>query len=334
MQTVCVLIGLDWAEPMMQFFCMSHVQASPMNTCSLFNILVIFELLGIFLIVFLSFPLFLFTLVVSMAPKRKFTPARNPHRSKASSSSDPALLSLRFRDDDAHKAFSENFSRRGVHSERQVILVDFTDTNLPTIIHNREWESLCDVSVTCPLVLIQEFYSNMHGIDRSVPLLFTCVRGTRIPVTPQLVADVLWVPKIEFPNYPSCECLRTICKDELKVAFYERPSDWGDRQFTPCRPFAKGPRFINMVMTFVLDPLSYYNSITEPPARFLLSLLEHLTIDFPSHFILSIIDVYLDLASRDKLVFPSAITRILHYFFVHFPSSDHFFVMCAILRYH
>jgi len=83
-------------------------------------------------------------------------------------------------------------------------------------------------------------------------------------------------------------------------------------------------------MTFVLHPLSYYNSITEPHARFLLSLLEHLIIDFPSHFILSIIDVYKDMASRDKLIFPSAITRILHHFSVPFPASDHFTYMCAI----
>ena len=87
---------------------------------------------------------------------------------------------------------------------------------------------------------------------------------------------------------------------------------------------------MNMVMTFVLHPLSHYNSITKPRARFLLSLLEHLTIDFPSHFILPIIDVHLDSASRDKLIFPSAITRILRHFSVPFPSSDHFTVMCAI----
>ena len=102
------------------------------------------------------------------------------------------------------------------------------------------------------------------------------------------------------------------------------------RQFTPCRPFAKGPRFINMVMTFVLYPLSHYNSITEPRAWFLLSLFKHLTIDFSSHFILSVIDVRLDLASHDKLIFPSAIMRILRHFSILFPSFDHFPVMCAI----
>ena len=87
---------------------------------------------------------------------------------------------------------------------------------------------------------------------------------------------------------------------------------------------------MNMVMTFVLDPLSHYNSITEPHAQFLLSLLEHLTIDFPSHFILSIIDIHLDSTSSDKLIFPSAIMRILRHFSVPFPLFGHFSIMCAI----
>ena len=170
----------------------------------------------------------------------------------------------------------------------------------------------------------------MHGIDRSVPLFFTRVRGTCIPVTPQLVTDVLHVPRIEFLDYPSCERLRTVSRDELMSSFCKRPTAWGEHLFTSCRPFAKGPRFMNMVMTFILHPLSHYNSITKPRARFLLSLLEHLTIDFPSQFILPIIDVCLDSASRDKLIFLFAITRILHHFSVPFRSSDHFIVMCAI----
>ena len=119
-----------------------------------------------------------------MAPKRKSTLARNPLHFGASSSSNPSPSNVWFYDDDAFKAFSENFSRRGIHSERQVILSDFADTDLPSVIHNRVWESLCDVPVTCPLVLIHEFYSNMHEIDRSVPLFFTRIRGTRILITP------------------------------------------------------------------------------------------------------------------------------------------------------
>ena len=49
-----------------------------------------------------------------------------------------------------------------------------------------------------------------------------------IPVTPQLVADVLRVPRIEFPDYPSCKRLWTVSNDELMAAFCEHPSDWGD----------------------------------------------------------------------------------------------------------
>jgi len=119
---------------------------------------------------------FLFTLVMSMAPKRKSAPSRNLLRFRASSSSfDPTPSHIRFRDDDARKDFSKNFSRRGVHLEHQVILADFTDTDLPDVIHSRGWESLCKVPVTCPFVLIQEFYSNMHGFNYSIPLFSTHV---------------------------------------------------------------------------------------------------------------------------------------------------------------
>ena len=169
-----------------------------------------------------------------MAPKCKSTPAQNPLHSGASSSTDPSPSIVRFCDDDAFKAFLKNFSRRGIHSKCQVILSDFADTDLPSVIHSRGWESLCDVPVTYPLVIIQNFYSNMHGIDRSVPLFFTRVRGTRIPVTPQLVANVLRVPRIEFPDYPSCERLRTVSRDELMSFFCKRPTAWGEHLFTPC----------------------------------------------------------------------------------------------------
>ena len=149
-------------------------------------------------------------------------------------------------------------------------------------------------------------------------------------VTSDIVSDMLHVPRVAHPDYLGCERLRIVSKDELISTFCERPSNWGDRQFTPCTTFAKDPRFLNMVMTFVLFPLSHYNSITKPRTRFLLSLLEHITIDFPLHFILSIVDVFRNTATHDKLIFPSAITRILRHFFVPFPVSDHFHVMCAI----
>ena len=265
-----------------------------------------------------------------MAPKRKSTLSQNPLRSEAFSSTDPTPFSVQFHDEKAKSDFFENFSRRGIHSERQVILLDFSNTDLPTAIYSRGWKSLCDVPVTCPSMLIQEFYSDMHGFDFSIPHFITSILGTRIVVTPQIVANVLRVLRVEFPDYPGCDRLKTVSKDELIAAFCERPSDWGERQFTCCLGFAKGPRFLNMVMTFVLHPFSHYNSITEPHARFLLSLIEGLTIDFPSHFILSIIDVYKNTTTRDKLIFASAIMRLLRHFDVHFPSSNAFPVMGAI----
>ena len=154
----------------------------------------------------------------------------------------------------------------------------------------------------------------MHGFDFSVPYFITCIRDTSILVTPKIVSDVLRVPRLKFPNYPGCDLLKTKSKDELISAFCKRPSDWGEHQFTYYSGSAKGPQFLNMVMTFVLHPLSHYNSITKPRARFLLSLIVGLTKDFPSHFILSIIDVYKDMATRDKLISPSTITRLLRHF--------------------
>ena len=149
-------------------------------------------------------------------------------------------------------------------------------------------------------------------------------------VTPNTVSKVLYALRVAHPDYPNCEHLRTVSKDELISSFCERPSEWGDRQLTSCTAFAKGPRFMNMVMNFVLYQLSHYNSIIEPRARFLLSLLEHLIIDFPFHFILSLIDVYRNTTTCDKLIFPSAIMRLLRHFSIPFPISDHFHVICAI----
>ena len=141
---------------------------------------------------------------------------------------------------------------------------------------------------------------------------------------------MLHIPRVEFANYPGCEHLKTVSKDEPSSRFCETPSSWGNRQNTPCSGFAKGSRFLNMVMTFVLHPLSHYNSITVPRARFLLSLLKGLTIYFPFHFILSLIDVYRDTVTHDKLIFPSAVTGILHHFSIFYPESTHFSPMCAI----
>ena len=89
-----------------------------------------------------------------MAPKRKSVLSQNPLRFGASTSSDPTPSSIRFRDEKAKTDFFENFSRWGIHSERQVILLDFSNIDLLTIIHSRGWKSLCGIPIICPSVLI------------------------------------------------------------------------------------------------------------------------------------------------------------------------------------
>ena len=170
----------------------------------------------------------------------------------------------------------------------------------------------------------------MHKFDYKVPHFITQVWGMRTVATSDLIFEVLHVPRVEFADYPGCERLRTVSKEKLSSRFYKTHSSWGDCQNTLCSGFAKGPRFLNMVMTFVLHPLFHYNSITKFRARFLLSLLKGLTIEFPSHFILSLIDVYRDMVTHDKLIFPLAITRILCHFSVSYLDSTHFSPMYAI----
>ena len=182
------------------------------------------SVLGTFMLVLPSLSLSLsIWLVCSMAPKKsKSTPSRNPFRSGASTS-DSTPSHIRFRDEKARIDFSENFSWCGIHSDHQVVLLDFFNTDLPTVIHSRGWESLCGIPVTCPSMIIQKFYSNMHGFDYSVPHFITRIRGTRIIVTLDLISEVLHVPRVEFADYPDCDCLRIVSKDELMSLFYETP---------------------------------------------------------------------------------------------------------------
>ena len=101
---------------------------------------------------------------------------------------------------------------------------------------------------------------------------------------------------------------------------------WGETLNFSTTEFAKGPRILTMVMTFILTPWSHYNTITEHRALFLLSLMEDLSIDFPSHMI----EIYQDTTTLDKLIFPLAITRILTHLYVTIPPSPLFYSMRAI----
>ena len=112
-----MLVGLDWVEPMM--ILLLHVTCSCifMHTYLTFNIFLYIWTVWDFSECFFLPPHSLVDVSTSMAPKRKSASTWNPLRSGASSSSDPTPSSIRFRDEDAWKDFSENFSQRGVHSQ-------------------------------------------------------------------------------------------------------------------------------------------------------------------------------------------------------------------------
>ena len=133
-------------------------------------------------------------------------------------------LHIWFCDEKARQDFSKNFSKRGIHSKHCMILLDFFDTTLSTIIHSWGLESLCEIPVSCPTMIIHEFYSNMHHFNTSISQFVTQVRGTCIVVIPELISNVLHVLRVSHLDYLGCPCLRTVSKDELLSFFYETPS--------------------------------------------------------------------------------------------------------------
>ena len=121
------------------------------------SIFVILSLVGVFLIFSLSPSLSVSYVSCVMAPKRKFILSRNPLLSKASfssSPSNPTPFHIQFHDEKAKSDFLENFSRRGIHLECQIVLFDFSNTDLPIVIYGKGWESLCGASVMCASVII------------------------------------------------------------------------------------------------------------------------------------------------------------------------------------
>ena len=115
-------------------------------------------------------------------------------------------------------------------------------------------------------------------------------RGTRIVVPPELISEVLRVTRVVRSDYPSHLRLRSISRDKLTTCFCETTMVWGGLQSFTAHDFAKGPKILNMVMVFVLTPWFHYNTIIEPHAHFVFSLLEGLSMDFTSHMI----DIYQD----------------------------------------
>ena len=183
----------------------------------------------------------------------------------------------------------------------------------------------------CPSVFIQEFYSNIHAIDTSISHFTMIFKGTSIIVSSELISEALHVPRVVRLTYPSHPHLHSISRDELAIHFSEMAMVWGGLQNFTTHDFAKGPRILNMVMTFVLTPRFHYNTITEARAHFLVSLLEGLSIDFPSHMIVSMIHINQD-KLHNKLIFLSAVTCILTHLHIPIPSTSLVSCICVISK--
>ena len=72
-------------------------------------------------------------------------------------------------------------------------------------------------------MFIQEFYSNMHAIDTSVPQFTTVVHDTCIVVTLDFLSEVLHDTRVDRPDYPSYRHLSSISRDKLASLFYKKP---------------------------------------------------------------------------------------------------------------
>ena len=66
-------------------------------------------------------------------------------------------------------------------------------------------------------MFIQEFRSNIHRIDTSVPQFARTFRGRSIVVTSNLIFEVLHVPWVALPNYLGYDRLQIMSRE---MSFY------------------------------------------------------------------------------------------------------------------
>ena len=131
-------IGLGWAHDVFIIACHMLVHFPCIRTI-LFSILLILICAWYFFSCLSLSPSLSIQLVCSMAPKKnKSTLSQNPLRSRAFTF-DSTPSHVRFHDDKARTDFLENFSRRDIHSECQVVLSNFSNIDLHTVIYNRGW---------------------------------------------------------------------------------------------------------------------------------------------------------------------------------------------------
>ena len=189
----CVLLGLDWVEPIMLNFFL-------LGTCSCtFHVYVPFQFLFFFwYLLWWCFSVYLllsFSRIVCA-----WHPSANLLRLGTFFISRHLLL--------IPLLFTFGFvMRRPVRTSRRTV---------PNVvfIRNGMWFYRIFPILLFPLsytvrdgnlyVIIYEFYSNMHGFDTFISWFVTQVRGTRIVVTPDLIFEILHILRVAHPDYLGC----------------------------------------------------------------------------------------------------------------------------------
>ena len=104
----------------------------------------------------------------------------------------------------------------------------------------------------------------------SIPLSFGLLRYSEVHISqspqnlfPRSYMSLGWI--IDYPSHPY---LSSIFRDELASLFCEKAMLWVGTLNLSITEFAKGPRILNMVMTFVLTPRSHCNTIIEASCSF------------------------------------------------------------------
>ena len=80
----------------------------------------------------------------------------------------------------------------------------------------------------------------MHAIDTSIPQFITVFRSIRNVVTPELIFEVLQVPRVDRLDYLNHHHLSFISRVKLALLFYEKAMLWGGTLNFSKTEFAKG----------------------------------------------------------------------------------------------
>ena len=83
------------------------------------------------------------------------------------------------------------------------LLSKLSNIAVPETFQSCGLEFLCEQLTTCPLVYVQDFYSNIYIVNTFVPMFTTSVQGTCIFVTPKLISELVHVPRVAKSKHPN-----------------------------------------------------------------------------------------------------------------------------------